>query len=59
MQHFALFARRGELFKKLWEGDPVAWGILAVVVVAMVGWSLYKKQRAANQPKSDTDEQKQ
>lgn len=32
-----LLARRGRFFEGLFDGDPVAWGILGVVVLFMVG----------------------
>jgi hypothetical protein len=41
-----LLARRGRIFQKLWEGDPVAWTILIVVIVLMVGWSVIKSRMA-------------
>jgi hypothetical protein len=38
--------RRARLLEKLWEGDPVAWSILIGVIVIMVGWQVWKSQRA-------------
>ena len=38
----------GKLLEGLWEGDPTAWTILVVIVVAMVGWSILKRKFGGN-----------
>ncbi len=41
--HLALVAaRRGRLIQALFEGDPVAWTILCVVVGAMIVWPIIR-----------------
>ena len=40
----SVLAARGRAFQRLLEGDPVAWTILVVVVVAIIAWALIKKR---------------
>jgi hypothetical protein len=41
-----LFAqtRRARALQKLWEGDPVAWTILILVIVGMCAWYWWKNR---------------
>ncbi len=39
-----LFAARGRALRRLLEGDPVAWGILAAVVVVSIAIWFVKKR---------------
>ena len=36
---------RARVIEALYEGDPVAWTILVVVVLGMIAWALIKKRR--------------
>ncbi len=40
-----VLASRGRTLQALYDGDPVAWTILVVVVVAAIAWALVKKRR--------------
>lgn len=43
-----LFARRyGRLIESLFEGDPVAWSIVGVVVAITIGSAIWKRKRGA------------
>jgi len=41
-----ILAGRLDFFVDLYNGDPVAWGILIVVAVGSIGWSIYKQRSA-------------
>jgi len=52
-----ILAGRLDFFVELYNGDPVAWGILIVVAVGSIGWSIYKQRKAkaddgGNQPEA-------
>jgi hypothetical protein len=36
-----------KLLDSLWNGDPVAWGIVGVVVLVMVGITVFKRVTGA------------
>ncbi len=46
-----ILARKIDFFIGLYNGDPVAWGILIGVIAISVGWSMFKnrKEQSANQ----------
>jgi hypothetical protein len=48
-----LFAARGRAIAALIEGDPVAWTILVVVILVIVGIAVVKAQMMKNKPQDD------
>lgn len=51
-QLFTLLAqtRRIRALQKLWEGDPVAWTILVVCVLLVIGWPILKSRLSRQGP---------